>query len=93
MTDIPKLWALIKADLLRARNLLPKSYDDSQSLRQYYEFLEHNELELACDALEDSAKDRTVSRDFWLALRDAASKMSLEENAARYQNRADKQGF
>jgi len=93
MTDLPKLWALIKADLLRARNLLPKSYDDSQSLRQYYEFLEHNELELACDALEDSAKDRTVSRDFWLALRDAASKMSLEENAARYQNRADKQGF
>ena len=93
MTDLPKLWALIKADLLRARNLLPKSYDDSQSLRQYYKFLEHNELELACDALEDSAKDRTVSRDFWLALRDAASKMSLEENAARYQNRADKQGF
>jgi hypothetical protein len=93
MTDLPKLWTLIKADLLRARNLLPKSYDDSQSLRQYYEFLEHYELELACDALEDSAKDRTVSRDFWLALRDAASKMSLEENAARYQNRADKQGF
>ena len=90
MTDLPKLSALIKADLLQARSLLPKSYDDSPSLRQYYEFLEHNELELACDALEDSAKARTVSRDFWLALRDAASKMSPEENAARYQDCAEK---
>ena len=93
MTDLPKLWALIKADLLRARNLLPNCYDDSPSLRQYYEFLEHNELELACDALEDSAKDRTVNSDFWLALRDAALKMRLEENAARYQDRAEKRGF
>jgi len=89
MTDLPKLWALIKADLVRARNLLPNSCDDSPSLLRYCEFLEHNELELACDALEDSAKDRTASRDFWLALRDAASKMHLEKNAARYQDRAE----
>ena len=93
MTDLPRLWALIRADLLRARNLLPNSSEDSPSLRQYDEFLEHNELELACDALEDSAKDGSVGSDFWLALRDAASKMRLEENAARYQDRADKQGF
>ena len=90
MTDLPKLWALIKADLLRARNLLPNSCDDSPSVLQYREFLEHNELELACDALEESAKDRSVSRDFWLALHDAASKMHLEENAARYQDRAER---
>ena len=82
MADLPKLWALVKADLLRARNLLPTAGDDSPGLRRYSEFLEHNELELACDALEDSAKDCTVSSDFWLALRDAASKMHLEENAA-----------
>ena len=89
MTDLPKLWALIKADLVPTRNLLPNSWDDSPSLLRYCEFLEHNELELACDALEDSAKDRTVSRDFWLSLRDAASKMHLEKNAARYQSRAE----
>jgi hypothetical protein len=29
----------------------------------------------------------------WLALRDAASKMRLEENVARYHDRADKQKF
>jgi len=80
MTDLPKLWALIKADLLRARNLLPNSCDDSPSLLRYSESLERNELELPCNAVEDSAKDRTVSRNFWLALRDAASKMHLEED-------------
>lgn len=93
MTDLPILWALIKADLLRARNLLPNSYDDSPSLRQFHEFLEHNELELACDVLEESATDRAVSSEFWLALHDAASKMHLEENAARYQCRAEKKAF
>lgn len=93
MTDFSNLWALIRADLLRARNLLPNSPDTLPSLRQYSEFLEHNELELACDALEESAKDRAVSSEFWLALRDAALKMHLDENVARYQNRAQKRGF
>ena len=93
MTDLPSLWASIEADLIRARKLLPNSSDDLESLRRYDEFIEHNELELACDALEESAKDREVSSDFWLALRDAASKMQLEENAARYGNLAENLGF
>lgn len=42
----------------------------------------------ACDALEDSAKDRAVSGEFWLALRDAAEKMQLDEHAARFEKRA-----
>jgi hypothetical protein len=83
MDDLPKLWASIKADLHRACNLLPGSSEDI--LRQYHEFFEHNELESACDALEESAKDRAVSSDFWLALRDAAQKMRLGENSARYE--------
>jgi len=88
MTDLPKVWASIKADLHRARNLLPDSSVDQQSLHRYCEFVEHNELELACDALEESASGRAVSREFWLALRDAATKMQLGENAARYERRA-----
>ena len=84
MGDLQKLWALIKADLGRARNLLPVSADQ-QSLSQYYEFLEHNELELACDALEESAEDRKVSPEFWFALRDAATKMQLRDHASRYE--------
>jgi hypothetical protein len=92
MADLSNLWVLIRADLLRARNLLPHSSDTLPSLGQFCEFLEHNELELACDALEESAKDHAVSSEFWLALRDAASKMRLDENAARYQSRAEKWG-
>lgn len=90
MPDLPKLLALVRADLLRAQNQLPNSSDDLPSLRRYSEFVEHNELELACDALEESAKDRNVSSEFWLALCDAASKMHLQESAARYRNRAEK---
>ncbi len=88
MTDLPKLWGLVKADLHRARNLLPDSSANQQSLHYYHEFVEHNELELACDALEESAGDRAVSREFWLALRDAATEMQLGGNAARYERRA-----
>lgn len=89
MDDLPKLWESIKADLRRARNLLPNCLEDQHDLSRYYEeFLENNELELACDALEDSAKDRAVSGEFWLALRDAAEKMQLDEHAARFEKRA-----
>jgi hypothetical protein len=47
------------------------------SLRRYYEAVEHNELELACDAIEESTKDHAVTGEFWIALRDAALKMQL----------------
>lgn len=47
MDDLPKLWESIKADLRRARNLLPNCLEDQHDLSRYYEeFLEHNELEL-----------------------------------------------
>ena len=92
MDDPSKLWVSIRADLHRAYNLLPASGKDSGSLRQYYEFIEHNELELACDALEESAADGAMSSEFWLALRDAAQKMRLERNATRYEKLA-KAGF
>lgn len=92
MDDLPKLWASIKADLHRAAELLPGSSEGSASLRRYHEFIEHNELELACDALEESGRDCAVSNDFWLALRDAAQRMGLGENAARYEKLA-RMGF
>ena len=88
MDDLPNLWVAIRADLQRACSLMPGSLEGSGSLHQYHEFVEHNELELACDALEESAKDRIVSSEFWLALRDAAQKMGLEENASRYEKLA-----
>lgn len=55
---------------------------------QYEEFLDHNELELACDALETGADGQLVGKVFWIALRDAARKMKLLDRAARYEANA-----
>ena len=76
-TDLPKLWALIEADLYEARSTLPDDAASHPAIRQYEEFLEHNELELACDMLEAYAEENRVSKEFWIALHDAAAKMRL----------------
>jgi len=83
-----QLWNLVTADLARARNLLPKDAASHPAIRQYEEFLDHNELELACDMLESYAENHSVAKDFWMALRDAAAKMQLGDAVARYEQRA-----
>jgi len=85
--DLPELWALIETDLARARGTLPEDALNHKAIRAYQEFLDHNELELACDMLEAYAEDHQVSREFWLALRDAAVKMQLP-SATRYEAHA-----
>ena len=71
-------------DLTRARNTLPPEASSNDDIRDYHEYLEHNELECACDLLEEYATEYPVSKEFWLALRDAATKMQLSDNANRY---------
>ena len=83
--DFSSVWAFVEADLKRARNALPESAASHESIRQYNEFLAHNELELACGMLEAYAEECPVNRGFWLALRDAAEKMQLSDDAARYE--------
>ncbi len=85
--DLPELWALIETDLARARSTLPEDALSHKAIRAYQDFLDHNELELACDMLEAYAEDHQVSREFWLALRDAAVKMQLP-SATRYEAHA-----
>ena len=82
--DLIELWRKIGADLRRARGTLPPEADADNTVREYQEFLDHNELELACDMLEAFAEEHPVSREFWLALRDASVKMQLHDRAARY---------
>lgn len=87
--DLWDLWKLIEADLVRARSTLPSSAASERAVLEYQSFLDHNELELACDMLEAYAEDHLVSREFWIALRDAATKMELSEHARRYERRAE----
>jgi hypothetical protein len=82
------LWKLIEADLVRARNTLPASAASDIAVEEYQEFIDHNELELACDMLEAYAEEYPVTREFWIALRDAATKMELSEHVQRYEARA-----
>jgi hypothetical protein len=83
-SELIKLWQKIAADLLRARGTLPPEAEANDAVRQYQEFLDHNELELACDMLAAYAEVHPVSREFWLALRDASVKMQLHDRATQY---------
>jgi hypothetical protein len=78
-------WALTEADLARARKMLPDHAASEEVIQQYQEFIDHNELQLACDMLETYARDHMVCREFWLALRDAATRMKLPDWADRYE--------
>ncbi|HEY7116383.1 MAG TPA: hypothetical protein VH475_07350 [Tepidisphaeraceae bacterium] len=86
--DLWNLWKLVEADLVRARSTLPESAASDKTFQEYQDFLGHNELELACEMLEAYAEDHPVTTEFWLALRDAATKMQLSERAKRYELRA-----
>lgn len=86
--ELIELWKKINADLRRARGMLPPEAKNESAVREYQEFLDHNELELACDMLEVYAEAHPVSREFWLALRDASVKMKLLDRATRYEVRA-----
>jgi hypothetical protein len=86
--NLPNLWTLIKADLARARKSLPDAASH-KTLAEYQNFLDHNELELACDMLEAYAEDHKVTEVFWLALRDAAARMELPDRERRYQWHAE----
>ncbi len=85
--DVQKqnLWTQIRTDLQRARNTLPSNATDHAAISQYEEFLSHNELQLACEMLESYGQSHTVSKEFWVALRDAAAKMNLSGLAGRYE--------
>ena len=87
--DLPKLWAQIRADLEQARITLLNDAANDKAISQYEEFLNHNELELACDMLESYAETHAVNKEFWLALRDAAAKMELYDRARKYERFAN----
>jgi|SRR5580704_8845068 hypothetical protein len=87
--DLPKLWGLIRADLARARDFLPNHAASQEAIVRYQEFLDHNELELACDMLEAYAEKQEVSREFWFSLRDAAARMNLFDRMRRYEKYAE----
>ena len=79
-------WAITRDYLRTARDILAQADPDGASfaqncLREYDEFLHHNELELALDMLEEAVTQKAPPREFWEYLVLAAKNMGLEDRA------------
>jgi hypothetical protein len=87
--DLLKLWEDVRGDFDRARSLLPMQLAESEgSLARLAEWLYHNELGLALDELQALGEDNAATSEFWRALRSAAERMGLAEQAERLSRRA-----
>lgn len=70
------------AGLWRAKGALPPAADADNAIHGCHEYLDHNELERACDMLEAHAEEHPVSGESWVALRDASVNMQPHVRAA-----------
>jgi hypothetical protein len=89
MTALPQLWNQIRSHLTLARQELVTNDGRGQpngqspdrpagTLADFEEFLEHNELELAWDALAAVAKRNDAPSSVWRHLSEAAALMGLQ---------------
>jgi hypothetical protein len=84
--DLNVDWQQVEADLLRARATLPPGESFEDEILWYDMFLQdESTFGLACERLEAYGKSHPVSREFWLALRDAAVRMGMHERAKDYE--------
>jgi hypothetical protein len=76
---LAKNWKVTETLLERARHALPAHHEQEYAalLTQYREFLEHNELELALDILEELGHLISARGGFWRDLERAAENMGL----------------
>jgi hypothetical protein len=73
-------WKRTRGFLDAATKLLPQSIEQTdERLIRYYEWLEHNELELALAELKNIGEDVSVPKQFWEELEKAARNMGLIE--------------
>ncbi len=79
-------WRHTRAHLDRAWVALPA--DAATEHSRFREALDHNELELAMEALAETGTGVSCPPDFWLALADAAAEMQLSDAEATYRSRA-----
>jgi hypothetical protein len=93
MNQYIKTWDEIRRLLRDAQQHLPKGNTATQyrhvpdgmlrgTLQEFEEFLEHDEFELAWDALSDVAKRVGAGNDFWNNLSQAAALMKIPEKEA-----------
>jgi hypothetical protein len=59
---------------------------DAPGYSEYQDYVEHNELELALNVLEDIGSSTSASATFWWNLRKAAQVMGLKSRYASLRN-------
>lgn len=76
-----KSWKITQTLLKRARRALPVRQEPEYAAlsTRYHEFLEHNELELALDILEELGQLTSARGGFWRDLERAAENMGLTD--------------
>ena len=86
-SKLEKQWKLTIAELESARGYIPpEGLDDelAKYLHEYNEFLEHNELELALDMLEEIGESMSLPEEFWRSAKKSAEIMGLEKRYTYY---------
>jgi hypothetical protein len=86
--DLEQSWEKTEKHLEAARRHLAQTGVSDRSLDSYHEMLQHNELELAFDELENLGLQNICRRGFWSELRAAAENMTLSDKAIRCRFRA-----
>ena len=87
--DLKKSWAITRGHLAGARAALSSEGLDvaesaKRAIREYEEFLDHNELELAMDMLEHAVQGLSAPPEFWSKLLAAAENMGLPKRVADF---------
>ncbi len=77
-------WSKTEQFLLKAKSFTSKnSSDDGELLKDFDEFIEHNELGLAYDQLIYLSESVNFPKDFWKEMLSAAKEMRLEDEIKR----------
>lgn len=81
-----KKWKVTRAFLGEARELLCECRGIGKFIAEYDEYLDHNELELALDMLEEAALEATNQppQKVWSKLKEAAESMGLNDRCEFY---------
>jgi len=89
--ELMKRWRATKELLHRAQAAIPASEEPQHEVTerqiQFTEGIEHNELELALDALEELGELAACRGGFWRDLERAAAMMELHERAPQFRSR------
>ncbi|HYJ07743.1 MAG TPA: hypothetical protein VEX18_02005, partial [Polyangiaceae bacterium] len=93
--ELEDSWRRTRKRFERAVALLAVTGDSRARLASYQENLDHNELELALDDLEEAGDGTIQPPEFWEHLRWAAENMGLQERleTLRHREAEAKQGY